>query len=272
MADRLGILAGSGELPALVIAAAWAQGRPVYVLAFEGFADPAILAGSSHGWVRLGAAGEGMRLLRENGVRDLVMAGAIERPSLAALRPDWRTARFFARVGLAALGDDGLLRAVMKELESEGFRVLSLEDVLADALAPVGVLGAVAPDAVAEADIARGLDVAQALGRLDVGQSVVVQQGMVLGVEAIEGTDALIARCGRLRREGGGGVLVKIAKPGQDRRADLPTIGARTVSACAEAGLSGIAVAAGSTLLVDRAAIVAAADRAGLFVAGVAAR
>jgi len=143
---------------------------------------------------------------------------------------------------------------------------------LADALAPVGVLGAVAPDAVAEADIARGLDVAQALGRLDVGQSVVVQQGMVLGVEAIEGTDALIARCGRLRREGGGGVLVKIAKPGQDRRADLPTIGARTVSACAEAGLSGIAVAAGSTLLVDRAAIVAAADRAGLFVAGVAAR
>jgi hypothetical protein len=212
-----------------------------------------------------------MRLLHENGVEDLVMAGAVRRPSLAALRPDWRAAKFIARVGLASLGDDGLLRAVIKEIESDGFRVLSLENFLADALAPMGVLGAIAPDAVAEADIARGLAVAHALGAFDIGQAVVVQQGMVLGVEAIEGTDALIARCGSQRREGGSGVLVKIAKPGQDRRADLPTIGARTVEAVASAGLVGIAVAAGSTLLVDRAAIVDAADRAGIFVVGVAA-
>jgi hypothetical protein len=211
-----------------------------------------------------------LRLLRENGVEDLVMAGAIRRPSLSSLRPDWRAARFIARVGLAALGDDGLLRAVMKELEGEGFRLLSLETFLADTLAPVGVLGSIAPDAVADADIVRGLAVAHALGALDIGQAVVVQQGMVLGVEAIEGTDALIARCGVLRRESGGGVLVKIAKPGQDRRADLPAIGVRTVEAVASAGLAGIAVAAGSTLLLDRAAIVDASDRAGIFVVGVA--
>ncbi len=113
--------------------------------------------------------------------------------------------------------------------------------------------------------------VARALGALDVGQAVVVQQGMVLGVEAIEGTDALIARCGPLRRAGGGGVLVKLAKPGQERRADLPTVGPRTVTNAAASGLRGIAVEAGSTLMIDRAAVVAAADAAGLFVVGIAA-
>jgi DUF1009 family protein len=272
MADRLGVLAGAGELPLRVIAAARALSRPVFVLAFEGSADPAVVAGLPHAWVRLGAAGEAMRILRENGVVDLVMAGAVHRPTLAALRPDWRAAKFYARVGLKALGDDGLLRAVISELEGEGFRVLSLDSLLGDALAPQGVLGAVVPDAVAEADIARGLAVARALGALDIGQAVVVQQGLVLGVEAIEGTDDLIARCAAFRREGPGGVLVKIAKPQQSRRADLPTVGPRTVDAVAATGLRGIAVEAGSTLLLDRAAIVAAADAAGIFIVGIAAQ
>jgi hypothetical protein len=272
MADRLGVLAGAGELPSRVIAAARALSRPVFVLAFEGIADPAVVAGLPHAWVRLGAVGEGMRILHENGVVDLVMAGAVPRPTLAALRPDWRAAKFYARVGLKSLGDDGLLRAVIGELEDEGFRVLSLDDLLGNTLAPQGVLGAVAPDAAAEADIARGLVVARALGVLDIGQAVVVQQGLVLGVEAIEGTDALVARCAALRRDGPGGVLVKIAKPQQDRRADLPTIGPRTVAAAAASGLRGIAVEAGSTLLLDRAALVAAADAAGIFIVGVAAQ
>ncbi|HXQ54065.1 MAG TPA: UDP-2,3-diacylglucosamine diphosphatase LpxI [Stellaceae bacterium] len=270
MAARLGILAGAGELPLRVIEAARALSRPVFVLAFEGIADPAVVAGSAHAWVRLGAAGEGMRLLREAGVEELVMAGSVRRPSIAGLRPDWRAAKFFARVGLKALGDDGLLGAVIKELEGEGFRIVSLESLLPQTLAPEGALGAHVPDAEAQTDIARGLEVARALGALDIGQSVVVQQGMVLGVEAIEGTDALIARCATLKREGRGGVLVKIAKPGQERRADLPTIGPRTVAAAAAAGLCGIAVEAGSTLLVDRAAIAAAADAAGIFVVGIA--
>ena len=269
MAAKLGILAGAGELPLKLIEACRAQSRPVFVLAFAGAADPATVADVPHAWVRLGAAGEGMRLLRENGVADLVLAGAVERPSLASLRPDWRAAKLFARIGLKALGDDGLLRAVIGELESEGFRVVSVDSILADALSPEGPLGALRPDAEAEADIAFGVTVSQALGALDIGQAVVVQQGIVLGVEAIEGTDALIARCGALRREGRGGVLVKTAKPGQERRADLPTIGPRTVAAAAEAGLAGIAVAAGATVLVDRAAIAAAADHHGLFVVGV---
>jgi UDP-2,3-diacylglucosamine hydrolase len=269
MAARLGVVAGGGELPLRVIEAARALARPVFVLALEGIADQAVVAESPHAWVRLGAAGEGFRLLHEAGVEEVVLAGAVRRPSLASLRPDWRAAKFFARVGLRALGDDGLLRAVMAELEGEGFRVVSVETLIGDALAPEGPIGARAPSPEDAADIARGVAVARELGRLDIGQAVVVQQGMVLGVEAIDGTDALVQRCGALRREGKGPVLVKIAKPGQDRRADLPTIGCRTVELAAAAGLAGIAVEAGSTLLMDRAALAAVADARGLFVAGI---
>jgi DUF1009 family protein len=270
MAPKLGILAGAGELPLRIIEACRAAERPFFVLAFEGSADPDRLEGAPQAWVRLGAAGEGLRLLRENGVEELVMAGAVRRPSLLQLRPDWRTAKFFARIGYRALGDDGLLRAVIRELEeTEGFRVIGADALLGPALAPEGPLGRLAPDGQAEQDIALGLRVVRALGALDIGQAVVVQQGLVLGVEAIEGTDALIDRCGPLRREGPRGVLVKGTKPGQERRADLPTIGPRTVARAEAAGLAGIAVEAGATLILDRQATVAAADRAGLFVVGI---
>lgn len=270
MAAKLGILAGAGELPLRVVEACRAAGRPCFVLAFEGSADPAVAAAAPHAWVRLGAAAEGLRLLRENGVGELVMAGGIRRPSLLQLRPDWRSAKFFARIGYRALGDDGLMKAIIRELEQvEGFRVVGLDGILGATLAPEGPLGRHAPDPQARDDIAHGFRIIAALGALDIGQAVVVQQGLVLGVEAIEGTDALIERCGALRREGPGGVLVKGTKPGQERRADLPTIGPRTVAAAAASGLRGIAVEAGSTILVDRAELIAAADRAGLFVAGI---
>jgi DUF1009 family protein len=269
MAGKLGILAGAGTLPARLVEACRAADRPHFVLAFEGEADPATVAGAPHGWVRLGAAGEGFRLLRENGVEELVMAGGIHRPSVSSLRPDWRAARFFAKVGYRALGDDGLLSAIVKEFESEGFRVVGVDTVLPSALAPAGVFGKHAPDPQAEADIAHGMRLARAIGALDIGQAVVVQQGLVLGVEAIEGTDALLARCAGLRRPGPAGVLVKAKKPAQETRADLPTIGIRTVAAAGRAGLCGIAVEAGATLVLDLAGVAEAADRAGLFVVGV---
>jgi UDP-2,3-diacylglucosamine hydrolase len=197
-------------------------------------------------------------------------ASCVKRPSVLQLRPDWRTAKFFARIGYRALGDDGLMKAVIHELEEvEGFRIIGLESLLGSDLAPAGVLGRVAPDEQARHDIDFGFKLVRAMGPLDIGQAVVVQQGLVLGVEAIEGTDALIARCGPLQREGTRGVLVKGTKPGQERRADLPTIGTHTVAGVAQAGLRGVAVEAGATLIVDRAAVVAAADKAGLFIVGI---
>lgn len=268
----LGIIAGNGALPRRLVESCRAAGRPVFVLAFEGEADQATVAGVPHAWCRLGAAATALDLLHANAVTELVLAGGVRRPSLSSLRPDWRAAKFFARVGYRALGDDGLLSAVVKELEREGFRVIGAEELLAaDDLLAEGPLGRWQPSAEARADIERGLRLARAIGALDIGQAVVVQQGLVLGVEAAEGTDGLLKRCAKLRRDGPGGVLVKAAKPGQEQRVDRPTIGPQTVVLAAAAGLQGIAAEAGMTLVVDRAEIIRAADLAGLFVVGIAA-
>lgn len=266
-AAKLGIIAGRGDLPVRLVEAARASGREVYVLAIKNQVDQP-LDGIPHDWIRLGAAGKALDLLRANGVVDLVFAGAVKRPSLGALMPDARMARFLAKVAGRALGDDGLLRAIVAEFESEGFHVVGADEVLGGLVMARGQLGRHAPDDGAWSDIRRGIEIARAIGALDIGQSAIVQQGMVLGVEGVEGTDALIERCAGLRRAGPGGVLVKAKKPHQDRRVDLPTIGPETVARAAAAGLRGIAVEADHALMIDRARVVAEADRLGLFLVG----
>ena len=269
MTGRLGIVAGGGRLPQRLVESCRAAGRDVFVLALEGAAEPETVRGVPHAWCRIGGAVKGLSLLRENNVTELVLAGSVRRPSLGTLRPDWRAAKLFARIGYRSLGDDGLLSAIVSELEKEGFRVIEPDQLLDGELVGTGPLGTVQPNPQSQADIERGLRIACALGALDIGQAVVVQQGLVLGVEAIEGTDGLLRRCAALRREGFGGVLVKIEKPGQERRADRPTIGPRTVALAAEAGLAGIAVEAGATIVLDRDEVLSAANLAGLFVVGV---
>jgi DUF1009 family protein len=265
----LGILAGGGPFPAQVARAARDAGRPVFVLAFEDFADPALIAGFPHAFARVGAAGRILALLRANLVQDLVLVGPVKRPSLLDLRPDFEGTKILARIGRAAFaGDDGLLAAIVRVFAEEGFTVLGAHDIIGGALGPRGVLGRVAPDAQALSDIARAVAILHALGRADVGQGCIVQQGIVLAVEAVEGTDQMLARAGALARPGPGGVLVKMAKPEQDR-ADMPAIGPRTLANAAAAGLRGVAFEAGGTLLTDRAACIQAADQAGLFLTGI---
>lgn len=268
-AAKLGIIAGGGAYPAQIIAACQQQDRPFHVLAIEGQADHPAIDAVPHTWVRLGAAADAEKVLRAEGCEEVILAGHVRRPSLREIRPDARAAKVLLKATMKAWGDDSLLGAIIKEFEKSGFRVVGVDAILSDLLAPEGPIGRHRPDTDAQRDIERGIAVARGLGALDVGQSVVVQQGIVLGVEAIEGTDALIRRCGGLKREGPGGVLVKLVKPGQDRRVDLPTIGVATVEGAQAAGLRGIAVEAGGTQILDRAAVAAAADTAGLFVIGV---
>src|ERR1700761_7233528 len=265
----LGILAGAGRLPGQVAAAARAAGRDVFMVGLEGFAEPAVLAPWPHEVLRILAAGRILAALRAHGCQDLVMIGPVRRPSLLDLRPDAEGARLLARIGRAVFaGDDGLLAAVIRVLTEEGFRVIGMHDILREAVAPAGVLTRATPDAQAMTDITRGVQVARSLGLVDVGQACVIQQGLVLAVEAIEGTDAMLARAGSLRRDGIGGVLVKLVKPGQDRRADLPTIGPDTVRYAAAAGLRGLAFASGATILTEREACLKMADAAEFFVLG----
>jgi UDP-2,3-diacylglucosamine hydrolase len=269
MPRRLGIIAGGGVLPVKVAAAARAAGRGVFIVGLEGFADPAILAPWPHEIRRLGAASRIIAALRENGCQDLVMIGPVRRPSLLDLRPDVEGAKLLARIGRAAFaGDDGLLAAVIRVLTEEGFRVIGAHEIIQEVLAPAGVLTRTRPDAQAMADIHRGVHVVGLLGSADVGQACVVQQGLVLAVEAIEGTDSMLLRASELRRDGIGGVLVKLVKPGQDKRADLPTIGIATVQNAAAAGLRGVAFEAKATILAEREACLAAADAADIFMLG----
>lgn len=267
---RLGIIAGGGGLPGKLAQACRRDGRDFFILGLEGQADDAALKDLPYAAVRLGATAEAIRILKENGVDALVLAGSVRRPVLAELRPDWRTLQVFARLGKAALGDDSLLRAVADELRKEGFGIVGAHEIEPQLLTPAGVLTRLQPSVEHRHDLERGIGVVRALGALDVGQAAVVQQGIVLGVEAAEGTDALLQRCRTLRRKGRGGVLVKACKPQQDRRLDLPAIGLRTVRHAFEAGLEGIAAEAGASLLLDREEVVAAADRLGLFIIGFA--
>ena len=266
---RLGIIAGGGALPQKLIEACKRDGRDFFVLGFKGQTEETLVTGVPHAWTRLGATNAAIDILKKHGVDTLVMAGAMRRPSLVELRPDWRTVRVFAKLGKKAFGDDALLRAVAGELEGEGFQMVGAHEIEPALIVGEGVLGTVQPLPEQMADINKGVQVAKQLGAMDVGQAAVVQEGIVLGVEAIEGTDALIKRCKPLARKGRGGVLVKCCKPQQDKRMDLPAIGQRTVRNAHEAGLAGIAVEAGASIILDCAAVTKAADKLGLFILGV---
>ncbi len=268
--SKLGIVAGGGELPAQIIEACRKSGRDFFVIALKGQAAYGSFADVPHMWLRVGAAGEAIARLKTDGCKELVMAGAVARPPWWALRPDRWTARFLARSRGRILGDDGLLKALIRTLEDdEGFQVVGADALVPELLATEGVYGKVKPDQQGEDDIEQGIAAALEIGSRDIGQGAVAQLGEVLAVENADGTDAMLRQAGRMRLAGPGGVLVKVRKPGQEQRADLPTIGVGTVEAASRAGLRGIAVEAGGALVLERPALIEAADRAGLFVIGV---
>ena len=270
MGASLGIIAGGGPLPGLIARASVGQGRDVLVIAFEGETDPATCEGVPHRWLGFGAVGALLKALRRANCREVVLAGSIRRPSLSTIRPDLRGMRLMGRIASArGKGDDALLSLVISELEEEGFAVVGADELITSLCAPAGVIGTRAPDEAAERDIAIGIEAARALGAHDIGQAVVVQAGRVLGAEGVEGTDGLIERCAALQEAGPGAVLVKMKKPSQERRADLPTIGVTTIDRLAEAGFSGVAFEAGETLILERAQAIARADEHGVFMIGV---
>lgn len=267
---KLGIIAGGGEIPQLLIQNCIENKRDFFVLAIENNADKAIFTPDiPHQWIRIGQAGTGFKRMAEENVEEIVLIGTIHRPSVADLMPDLRTAAFFAKIGMKSLGDDGILRALIKEIESENMRVIGIHEVMPDLLAKEGILTKQKPDKQALADIDRGIEVAYQLGKLDVGQSVIVQQGLVLGLEGIEGTDELIKRCGTYQRKGAGGVLVKLRKPQQDMRIDLPTVGLKTIENLHQSGMRGLALHAGNTLIINEKEVIALANKYGLFIKGI---
>ena len=275
-AGSLAIICGGGSLPAAVAEAVARRGRRPVMFGIKGWADAAVIGRYAHHWIAIGQAGRFFRLARAEQCREVLFIGTVLRPPITQLRLDWQTIR--AMPGLIRAyrgGDDKLISGVARIAERGGLRVVGVKDVAPEVLVPEGVLGRYRPSDRDRADIARALEVIAALGPFDVGQAAVVADNNVLGVEAAEGTDNLLNRIAELRRIGrvtsapGTGVLVKAPKPGQDRRLDLPSIGPRTVENVARAGLAGLAVTAGSTMIAEPDAVTAAADREGIFLVGV---
>ena len=268
MLPKLGIFAGDGSLPGRLVEQSRAVGRDCFVVALEGHADPDLLIDTPTKYIRIGAAGRIIQAFKDEKVEQLVLVGPVKRPSMVTVWPDWRGLKFLLRAGWRAFrGDDTLLKAVAEELEIEGFTVLGVHDLLEDLLAPSGVMGSVTPANGASDDVEIGVREARRIGKLDIGQAVVVNNGRVVATENEAGTNDLLKRAGE--RDGNGAILVKIKKPQQDRRLDLPTIGVETVTTAAALGFSGIVVDAHNTLIVDRIETINAADAAGLFLLGI---
>lgn len=270
----LGLIAGQGALPIEIIKSCKASGRPIHVIGLRGQASPNTLPWEQVDWFRLGAAGKIIKSLKKATVSDLVLAGGVQKPSVTALFPDIWALRFLLANRVYHKGDDALLSRLLNALETgEGFHIVSAQSIVPHLLAPHGQLGAIAPLPATTGDIDIGLKAALELGRRDIGQAVVVDQGAIIAREDQHGTAAMLADLVARKREGGemgpSGILVKAMKPQQDPRVDLPSIGPETVSQAFRAGLAGIAVEAGQSFILDRASTIAAADKAGLFIVGV---
>jgi len=272
----LAIICGGGSLPVAVADSVSASGRGVLLFPLRGAADPQAVARHPHHWLYVGQGGKFRRLARAAGCTDVVLIGSMVRPALRHIRPDFTTLFYLPRIITAYRGgDDHLLSSIARIFDEHGFHLVGAHEVAPEILMPAGPLGEALPSAADRADIALGLEYLRAAAPFDIGQAVVVAGRHVLAVEAAEGTDAMLARVadmrGKKRVPPAAGVLVKAPKHGQDHRFDLPSIGPQTVEAAARAGLSGIAVVAGSTIVAEAEALIAAASRARLFVIGVAA-
>ncbi|MFN2375363.1 MAG: LpxI family protein [Candidatus Binatia bacterium] len=267
--EVIGLIAGNGRFPLMFAREARMRGHRVAAVAHRGETDEAIEGEVDElTWVKVGQLGKLIRALKAAGVRRAVMAGGIDKVrSLTGIRPDLRGLLFLRRsMAAAGRGDDSLLRALADELEGEGIAIVPSTEFLGALLAADGRLAGPKPSARSLADIRTGCRVLAALGEVDVGQSVVVEKGIVLAVEAVEGTDECLRRAGKLGS--GGGVLVKTAKQGQDMRFDVPAVGPGTIRAMEEAKVQVLAVQAGATLVLDRSQFLEAATRAGIAVVG----
>ena len=272
--SKLGLIAGGGALPLSVAARCEAEGRPVFVVRLAGFADPhlARYPGVDAGMAEIGRV---LSALKKAGCDAVCFAGTVSRPDFRSLKPDLKGMTLLPGIiAEAAKGDDALLRKILSVFESDGYAIEGADDILGGETMPAGALGAITPTPQQMRDLRKALHVAEKAGELDIGQGAVVCDGLVLAVEAQEGTDAMLARVAGLPADLRGsaadrkGALGKAPKPIQDLRVDMPVMGSRTIELAAAAGLAGVGGVAGKLILIDHPAIVEAADRLGLFVWG----
>lgn len=258
--EKLAIIAGAGDLPKKLQQACLDQNIETLTIGFNGYTDKI----TPNYWTRIGASGGTIDYLKSQNATDIVMIGAIKRPYLFDLWPDWITFKFFFKAWLNSFGDDGLLKAARSELEKNGFTIHGVHKFLPELLMPEGLLGSAVQAKGHELDVQIGIKAARELGAADIGQAVLVKNGKVIAREDQSGTAALIKFHGEE-----GAVLVKMRKPQQDKDLDLPTIGPKTVEQCVAKQMVGIVAHADNTLMVEQHDAIALADQNNIFVMGV---
>ena len=263
---KLGILAGAGLLPEQLIQSCKSNDIEVFVVGFNGQTPEKLKEGNKHLWTGLGSIGLIFKTLRKENIKDIVFAGSIKRPSLFEIKPDFKGLEILTKIGLKSLGDNELLSNLKNELEAEGFNVHGVHKFTKDMIAKAGTLSSIQPNPTDLPVIKKGIEIAHELGRLDIGQAVVLQQDLILGLEAIEGTDELIKRCSKLKKSGRGPILVKMCKPQQDKDLDLPTIGPDTIKNAIDSGFCGIVIQANASIVINAQDVAQLADIGGLFV------
>jgi DUF1009 family protein len=266
--SKLAILAGGGLLPQLIVDERARHHQETFIIAFKGFTDPDWVTQHPHDWVRLGQFGKVLKVLKHQGITQIVFAGHVRRPSWNQIQPDFQGLKLLWKLSRQKIGDDSLLRQLASAFETKGIELIGADSILPQCVMPEGPLTNEIPSEQNWLDIEYGHRMITEWAKLDQGQSIVVQNGLILGVEAIEGTDELIKRCGQYKRPGAGPILVKIKKPQQDARLDLPTIGEQTIRNAIEAGFSGIAVQEKQALFLEPATSIEMANKAKIFITG----
>ncbi len=268
---KLGIIAGGGDVPAYLISSCKKNNIEPFIVGIKDQTKDSIMEDSNNKclWANIGSAGKIISFFKDNNVTDLVLIGSIRRPALSEIKPDIKAVKILSKIGIRAFGDNSILSALKDELEIEGFKIHGFQNFCHEWLAREGVLGKTLPHDNDKKSIDAGVKISQSIGQLDIGQSIIIQDGIVIGVEAVEGTDMLIKRCKPLMKKGRGGILVKTCKPNQDKSFDLPTIGVNTVKNAKDAGLVGIVIEAKNAIIVNPDEVCNYADKYRIFILGI---
>lgn len=267
---KLAILAGSGVLPRQVYDAARDKGIEAIVIGLDGETEYSYFKGVRVEKFIIHKISNIFKFLKKEEVSHITMAGKVERADIARLLLDMKGAKLFARIIKNGFADNAILTTIIKFCEDEGFEIVGPEKIACNNIVQEGVLTKVKPSKVNKEDFKAGFKTLKVVAETDVGQALVIQSGLILGIEAAEGTDELIKRCGEIRqRDEEGPVLLKMCKPNQDKRVDLPCIGPKTVEYIAKYGFSGVAVEAGKTLILDKNETIALANKLGVFICGI---
>lgn len=265
--SKLGIIAAKGNLSKKLVD--YAQSRfDIFIVALKGETNPEILEGVDHVWISIGEIGKAIDAMHKAEVEQIVFVGSLQKPDIFSLDLDMMGAKLLGKmVKDKFFGDNKLLSVLTDFLEDHGFKVIGVHEILKDLVVQAANFTNVTPNDQDKSDIELAMKVVKELGKLDIGQGAIVQGGVVLGVEAVEGTANLIKRCGEFKHsENYGGVLVKLSKPGQELRADLPTIGIETVKSMHMAGFKGIAIEANRAIFLDREESIAYANQHKMFI------